>query len=1000
MIFTSRRSDKLFDYLLISGGVSRHEINQPLRSALLNAAHKLRQNPLRGQIWGQDGEQEDNNYESFSTSSSRSSMGSNTGMHYGTLVIHCLKLFLTGAHRGRPESGSGRVQGMVASFERNGPSRPTSYINVLPVDSAVLNPESDMLMTTTTIETLAPPAIINADSDHQKEPRLLPLPPPSVISSPEHSTPLEQHMPQGSRLPAFGPYPSSQDFSFPPPVVSPQVTGATLSLPDDFSDHIDQARQINPGIALTSVQQPQSSDAFYMNALGEGVRPLPLPPHASQFYQPLAFPAMSIPLNDHMGVGVGVDSGDGVPGPADQMQMPHVSAESTNTVPHVQLPYVPDSSRSLTAQVPSIDIQDDIHQQQLQPQLQLAHLQQSDPVHSHSPRQIPSHLQSQAKKHHHQLSHSGSMPIQILAPQPRHGGPESPTKILEEKLEELLEPRPRSRVFSTQQVSRPHSRVPSSSKKDNLSLPGSRPRSRVASMSNDKSVAPSVKSNLSVVGDEMSDEVTAGAEENMDTGSDRLNVPNTKSHHPRTRVISVSTQMHSHRLSGVEAWGENHRHVVVPSSSPSSFEGILDPSTLPFVEGQGVKELEGEEEMGIEALLEKEVSTISIPVPVHNSNPMPGSNAGLNGADLKQSDMGIAGSGGTESIAHSRSGSLREPKSAVITLVENIPSPRADISHAEEGGEVGVMEEESIEALSDKVDSLARSGGALKRTNKKRTPLNDVEAWNMVDINTVECVDGDGHVVMSKSVGDAPPSSSSELRSSHASQKLEQASACIPVVPSLSPKELEKADSKFGPMRLMDGPDWTPNVARLDELERKGKELEKSMAETRAMVGEVQKRLQNIERWICEKEKEGQQRMKEEEAVNGRGQEEEAVKGKEQEEEEAIKGKEQEEKGYACWMKRRLSASRVSGMLGLSIYLSGSSSVSSSSSTSTSTLKTQNQMTLIRRIAKLGLRLSTYVALFGICVVFLRALGKRSRYGSVSPKLLADGGELVFRGWV
>ena len=851
---------------------------------------------------------------------------------------------------------------MVASFERNGPSQSTSYINVLPVDSVVLNPERDMLMTAPTIGTLASPAIINADSDHQKEPRLLPFPPPSAISSPEHSTPspLEQHISQGSGLSAFGPYPSSQDFSFPLPVVSPQGTGAALSLPDDFSDH----RQIEPGIAFTSNQQPQSFDALYMNALGEGVRPLPLPPHASQFYQPLAFPTMPIPLTDQLRVG---DSGDGVilgvPGLADQMQMPHMLAESTITVPHVQaLPHVLDSSPSLTAQVPSVDVQHDIHHQELQPQPQVAQLQQSDPVSSHSPHQISPHLQSQGKRHHHQLSHSSSMPIQILAPQPRHGGRESPTKILEEKLEELLEPRPRSRVFST---SRPRSRVPSNSKKekDNLSLAGSRPRSRVASVSNDKSVAPSVKGNLLVVGDEIAGEVTAGAEENMGTGSDRLDVPKIKSHHhPRTRVISVSTQIHSHRLSGVEAWGENHRHAVVPSS-PS-----LDSSTLPFVEGQGVKELEGEEEMGIEALLEKEVTTFSIPVPVQNSNPILGSDAGTNGADLKQSDMGIVGSDGTESLANSRSGSLREPKSAVITLVESIPPPRVNTSHEVEGGEVGVMEE-SIEALPDKVDSSASLGlgsdGVLKRTNKKRLPLSDVEAWNMVDVNTAESVDGDDHDV------------TSELRSSHASQKLEQASPYIPVVPSLSPKEPDKADSTQEPRRYMDGPNWTSNVARLDELERKETELEKSMAETADMVREVQRRLKSIEQWISEKENESERRTKEEEK--------------------AIKGKEQEGKGYVCWLKPRLSVSRVLGMLGLSICLGGPSSPSSAS---TSTLKTQSPMTLIRRIAKLGLKLSTYAVLFATCVVFLRALGKRSRFGGLGPKSLVDSGELVFRGWM
>lgn len=887
---------------------------------------------------------------------------------------------------------------MIAPFEHNGPSRtvlpikgssnlsPVEQVNHDPGSDSVI-PQSDIFMNTATIETspaIIPPTIISTDPDHQKEPRLLPLPPPSAILSLKHSTfgaspPPAQRIRQRSGIPAFGPYTSSQDLSFPPSSISPHTTSAAITSHNDFSDHIDQARQLEPRIAFTPPHQSQPFDALCMNTLAEGVRPLPLPPHPNQFYQPLALPAMLIPQSDHTSVRTSINGGDGViigvPGLADQVQVPYVLSESTEgaiTVPHVQvLQHVPESSRSLNAQVPNVGGQHYLHKQQ-------PHLHQFDSVSSHSPYQISSQLQPQGQEHHHQLSHSGSILRQILAPQPRYGGRELSMNILEEKLEELLEPRPRSRVFQSQPISRPRSRVPSSSKKEkeSLSLSGtsdtqSRSRSRIA---NDKSVGLSVKEKPPIVGSGGIGEVAAGAEENMGAGSDSLDIPNITSprqhhHHPRTRVISVSSQIHSHRLSGVEAWGENHRHVVVPSSSsPSSFENILDSSTLSIVESQGVKELEGEEETGIEALLEKEVTTLSIPVPVHISDHMPASDAGTGAMDtghMNESGTGNVGSDGTESLAHSQSGSLREPKSAVITLIESVPSSQVNTPH-EEGETVGGMEE-SIEALLAKIDfpsSSSLGSASIMRKTKKRTPLSDIDAWEMADAGMVKYVDGDDH---DKSIGDtcpserpgSPPNYTATARPASVSD-YEAAS----LVSLLSRKEPDNANPKLESIRLTGGPYSSsdmPAKAKLDELERKEKELAKNVDETRTMMKEAQRRLESLEQWIAEKESESKRKAKEATA----------------------KRKEPEEKGYVWSAKRSLNSIRDMGMLGFSVWFGISSSISSPPSISASSLKTQSQTTLIRRIAKLRLKLSIYAALFGIGVVVLKTLGKGPKFGGI-----------------
>ncbi len=130
---------------------------------------------------------------------------------------------------------------------------------------------------------------------------------------------------------------------------------------------------------------------------------------------------------------------------------------------------------------------------------------------------------------------------------------------------------------------------------------------------------------------------------------------------PRARVISLSR---SHRLSGVEVWEDSHRHpLAVP---PPSFDDDDDNdggrgSEVRDEDGvcvEQVKELEpglGEKEdvEGIEALLEKDAVLPSVVVvpEVHEGVTPTAGGAGHG----KESNSGST---------NSRTGSLREPKSA------------------------------------------------------------------------------------------------------------------------------------------------------------------------------------------------------------------------------------------------------------------------------------------------------------------------------------------------
>ncbi|KAF5359660.1 hypothetical protein D9756_002896 [Leucocoprinus leucothites] len=1031
---------------LTEGDLDKFGLNQRWQTALLGASRSLRQNSLRGRIWNsgfspdlEDGEQEDDNYNSFSSSSSRSSMDSTKGLH-----------------RGRPESGSGRVKGMVASFERSGPSRsvsplkgsgrnslspvkrlddehrsPDSGTNTSALDHSNRSrprPQSDIFpsrssyaMNPTSIEGL--PTVNNSsntttnpsggDPEQKREPRLLPLPPQlsgAQVLPPEFTQPV-QHMQGG--VPEFGPYGSPQlpstremDISFTPAPFpsgilpfSPQSTGTSILSSPSPDDHIGFANQTQtpPLIPFTPAPgQAQSFDALYVNALAEGVRPLPLPPHQGQYYQPLAsasgpqgYTGDDGSVIMGMGDGLQMQSGEsGVPPSLSFSQfMPHGSGESANglpiMVPHVQVQHVPESSHHspppTAAQAPIFDIQHlpphQLHQQHPVP---LQHFNASQPTYS-----FP-----ESQGHHHLHPAQGSQPIQILAPQPRHGGrSDSPTKILEEKLEELLEPRPRSRVVST---SRPHSRVASISKRSrdkgqNPSTPGSpsRPRSRVTSMNlaGDGNGSLRLKSSSVMDGDEAGGE--AAVEENKSNGVTSLeatandgndtkpsiNMPSVsgpQQHHPRTRVISLSSRTHSHRLSGVEAWGESHRHIVVPSD-----DSELNATTLHTVEDGGVKELEGEEDVGIEALLEKEVPALPIPVPINPHTPE------ASGGHVKESSAGSTGSGG--SVAHSRSGSLREPKSAVITVVERKSSSRlskVDIGNTS-GGDTEEVEE-SIEALLAKADA-PRPGpglgsGVLGRAQKKRMPLSGADAWEMVNVDTIKHVDGgDGQSSLSKSVEDIfSPTSSAAPRPPAVIMAAPAPHGPRPKQTSPPPSQ-QQSKAKLKPKSRTSLSGDSDAKGTLDEIERKEMELEKNVVETRKMVEEVKGRLESVERWIADSERKAEIMQK---------------------------AKEERERANVWSMTRRvLSASRVPGMLGLGAWFgapsspsSPSSRPSSSSSTSTSgsaNTKTQSRVSLIRRIAKLGLNLSTYAVLFGIgiCVVLLRALGKRpgviARFGGV-----------------
>ncbi len=232
------------------------------------------------------------------------------------------------------------------------------------------------------------------------------------------------------------------------------------------------------------------------------------------------------------------------------------------------------------------------------------------------------------------LEQQPTLPLQegeipkIYAPQPRSAllltttGRESPTKVLEEKLEELLlEPRPRSRVVVPGQPGHSgHSKSRSASGTGTGTGKKSRSGSRVPSMS---FLSPGSGSIGSTGGGGGTDEKSIEHHDinSVSNNNNTLSPHNTlhlNPNNPRARVISLSR---SHRLSGVEVWEDSHRHpFAVPPSSDEDNDGrdseVRDEDGVVV---EQVKELEpglGEEEEveGIEALLEEEVVLPSVVV--------------------------------------------------------------------------------------------------------------------------------------------------------------------------------------------------------------------------------------------------------------------------------------------------------------------------------------------------------------------------------------------------
>ncbi|KXN91747.1 hypothetical protein AN958_12361 [Leucoagaricus sp. SymC.cos] len=368
---------------LTEGDLDKYGLNQRWQSALLSASRRLRQGSLRGRIWNsegmfdddddQDAERED---ESPSSTSSLSSSGS-------------IK------DRGKSH---GRVKGMVASLERRGSSSSSSR-SVSPVKnpfsasmSAVKSsksyhhdpdsdrgrvrprPQSDIFPSRSSY------AIIDNSAedsvDQKKEPRLLPLPlpPPAVAAAnqvdyvPFNTSPSPIHVQTNPGPATFGPYGSpqlpSQEPSFAPfpsgvLPFSPQSTGTTIISQIQTPDP-------HPSSSLsTFIAEPQTQnfDALYVNALaaesgrsGGAVRPLPLPPHPGQFYQPLASSvpqggivmSTSSPGNSGSPVtgmypllphGLGESSMDPTPAVPVPVPVPLTAA----SVPYVQVQRVPES---------------------------------------------------------------------------------------------------------------------------------------------------------------------------------------------------------------------------------------------------------------------------------------------------------------------------------------------------------------------------------------------------------------------------------------------------------------------------------------------------------------------------------------------------------------------------------------------------------------------------------------------------------------------------------
>jgi hypothetical protein len=356
-----------------------------------------------------------------------------------------------------------------------------------------------------------------------------------------------------------------------------------------------------------------------------------------------------------------------------------------------------------------------------------------------------------------------------------------------------------------------------------------------------------------------------------------------------------------------------------------------------------LKELEGEEEVGIEALLEMDPP--ALPIPTSVSAAASGRDSIAAAGHAKESSDGSIGSMG--SISHSRSGSLREPKSSVITVVERKPSTKLHKEDIPQGEEASQEVEESMEALLAKANSSVIRGQG--RITKKRMPLSGADAWEMVNVDTVKYVEGDG---MSRSIENVfspvprPPSATITPPAPPHGPR-----------PKQSPSPQSKTKLKPKARRSLDNGDIEMKT-RLDNLERKEQQIEKSIDETRKMVEEMKGRLEIVERWMAER---GQ-------VVEETGKQRKA----------------------GVWM--ALSASRVPGMLGLSAWFGASSSPSLNSRSAAPT-KVQSLMSLIHRVAKLGLSLGTYAVLFGIgiCVVLLRALGRRrgfiNRLGEIGARI-------------
>lgn len=840
--------------------LDKYGVNQRWQAALLNASRALRQDSLRGRIWNfpYSPNQQDFEYDNYSSSSSVSSASNNS------------------SRRGSPTKRNGRVQDMVANIERRssldddgrGPHRSVSpgKSNIMSLDriespsksysnldapsstlsrdqpqSSIFRPQNTMIPGGTGVEE-------HEEQQYKKESRLLPYPPSPQL--PLDYVPVASPLqPVAQGIPAFPPglphygleSPPGTEFSTLVPLSPPQASAfPSGALPFSPQHTGTMTIQQSPG---PSPQPTQSLDALYASALADGVRPLPFPPHVGQLYQAPMQGYEGVVNNDiihnHNEAPTLVTLG----GPA-----PH------GGVPHVQVQEV--QSKQLPQQV-------------VPPQLSSPEL---------------------------------TMPIH--APQPRDGrtGTESPTKLLEEKLEELFEPRPRSsRLRQPQQQSGTHS--------------PSRPRSRVASL-NAKSRVPSSSSigpspSLPFAGPNINNGNGGNGVQSHNNShhTHTLSLPNNVGWGPnstRTRVISLS-RAHSHRLSGVEAWGESHRHVAAPPDEELHSHGMVAGGD------EMIKEMESEEEVGIEALLEKEMPVLPLPL----SSSMAAGAVGAAGHERRGS-----GSSGA-SVSHSRAGSLREPRSAVITVVE----PLSARTKKDKAGAEG--EEATMETL------LAKAGDLHVQKNGKRR-VSGAEAWEMVNRDTVKHLEDSGALA-------------SSFTSVASKRSVEDIFFSVPRAADVEERE-EKLRKR---------------EAEVEEREKrvlKTEELQRNMSETRMRVEELRGRLEKAERRI---------------------QDEERNKG------ELAKAPQQ------AWpldvVRKALSASRIPGMLGLSTWL-GNYATSSSSSGSTaydttvtssskapSHSQAKEKTTLIRRLARFGLSLSTYAVLFGIgmCVVMLKLLGRK-----------------------